>query len=369
MLRRLTLFFSIVLSTFVYTAFKAAHGISDIAPYDYAHGAELSGVIFFFMIGSMICIRFKRNFITSPLITAFAWVGTLCMGVWASFVLFSLVLDLAGCLPGLISEHLATALALALAVFSSIIGWITTVLGPKLTRYTLALSPSVKGLKILQISDLHIGATLGARYIERVVQMANRENPDLVFLTGDLADAKPSSIQAPLELLGKLKSREGVFFVTGNHEYYWDPEGMIEKLKTLGIIPLINENRIVHWRGAQILIAGITDPMGASLSKSHTPRLELAAQGIENSNLGILLSHRPGVFKEANDLGFQIQFSGHTHAGQFFPFNIFMPLAHTYYRGLQLYKKLWILVNSGTGYWGPANRFGVRSEISLLTLI
>jgi uncharacterized protein len=108
--------------------------------------------------------------------------------------------------------------------------------------------------------------------------------------------------------------------------------------------------------------------MGAAFGLSHVPDLSRALHSPEAVDFKILLAHRPGVCIEAETLGANLQFSGHTHAGQFFPFSLIIPFAHKYYRGLNRHGKSWVYVNPGTGYWGPPNRFGVPSEITFMTL-
>jgi predicted MPP superfamily phosphohydrolase len=155
--------------------------------------------------------------------------------------------------------------------------------------------------------------------------------------------------------------------VTGNHEYYWDAPGLVQKVRELGFTALINENRIVQVGSAKILIAGITDPMGQMLS-GHAPDINKATRSSESTEFKIFLSHRPDAYLQSEPRGFDLQFSGHTHSGQYFPFNLLIGFFHKYSRGLYRHGHLWVYVNPGTGYWGPANRFGVPAEITLLTL-
>jgi predicted MPP superfamily phosphohydrolase len=190
-----------------------------------------------------------------------------------------------------------------------------------------------------------------------------------VLVTGDIADARASSIVEDLAPLAELKAKHGVFYVTGNHEYYWDADGLVKLATSLGLQALMNENRVVKVGDAKILVAGITDPMGFMAGGRHRPDLARALTQAESTDFKILLSHRPDPFAEAEKSGVDLQFSGHTHGGQFFPFSLLIPLAHKHYRGLSRHGSLWIYVNPGTGYWGPPNRFGVPPEITLLSLV
>ncbi|MEQ1666597.1 MAG: metallophosphoesterase, partial [Bdellovibrionales bacterium] len=171
-----------------------------------------------------------------------------------------------------------------------------------------------------------------------------------------------------VEPLSLLRAPHGVLYVTGNHEYYWGVERWLEKIKQLGMQPLLNENLILNIGGAKILIAGVTDTSAEMFKVEHRSDPRKAIKNSDNSDFKVLLAHRPDSYLEAEAAGFNLQLSGHTHAGQFFPFNFIVALVHKYYRGLNLYKRMWVYVNSGTGYWGPANRFAVPSEITLIEL-
>jgi len=156
--------------------------------------------------------------------------------------------------------------------------------------------------------------------------------------------------------------------VTGNHEYYWDPEGLIAKMRELGFTPLLNENAALKIGESRLLVAGVTDPMGAAMTPAQKPDVSRAAHSDEKADLRILLAHRPDASTEAEPLGFDLQFSGHTHAGQFFPFSLLIGLEHRYSRGLYRHGRMQVYVNPGTGFWGPPNRLGVPAEITLATL-
>jgi predicted MPP superfamily phosphohydrolase len=251
------------------------------------------------------------------------------------------------------------------------LGLLEVVRGPKIKKTLLAvenLPPSLQGLKIAQISDLHVGLTIRKGYVEEVVRLMNETNPDFIFLTGDITDAPINSIAEHLKPLSNLKSKYGTFYITGNHEYYWDIESIIEAMKALGFTLLLNENRTLKIGDSKILIAGITDPAGEHGLPGHAPSMSRSIAALDETAFKILLAHRPDACVEAEALGFDLQFSGHTHAGQFFPFSLLIGLAHKYTKGLYRHGRMWVYVNPGTGYWGPADRLGIRAEISLVTL-
>jgi uncharacterized protein len=225
---------------------------------------------------------------------------------------------------------------------------------------------ALQTLKIVQISDLHIGAMIRRDYVEKVIQQVNELKPDLIALTGDVADGTPAGLVDQLQPLKKLQAPLGKFYVTGNHEYYWGAERWIKSMSELGFIPLLNENRIITFGDIKILIAGVTDVSANQFLFSHKSDPQKAVFSKEQTDFKILLSHSPRTLNAAEQAGFDLQLSGHTHAGQFFPFSLLVPLAHKNHTGLSQQNKTWIYVNSGTGSWGPINRFGVHSEITVI---
>jgi predicted MPP superfamily phosphohydrolase len=192
-------------------------------------------------------------------------------------------------------------------------------------------------------------------------------DPDLIAVTGDMADGDVEKLSRHVAPLARLKAPLGVYYVTGNHEYYWGAEGWIAKVRELGMTPLINENRVVSRDGARLLIGGIPDESGGSFVPGHRPDARRAA-GADDADFRLLLAHRPDGVPAAERAGFDLQLSGHTHGGQFFPASLFIGLFHRFARGLDRHGRMRVYVNPGTGYWGPAHRFGVPSEITLLTL-
>ena len=340
----------------------------------------LTSLLFILMLADMFIHRLNHTAIEKMWFRVLTWIGTLTMGIWSIFIMLSIPLDLIHLLIAVIfnSEkislifHIVTQVTFGASILFSLIGFIQVLSGPRVKKVSVKINnlhPSLKTLRIAQVSDLHVGVTIGKAYVKKVVLLANATNPDFIVVTGDLADAKPASIAKQLQPLANLKARLGVFYVTGNHEYYWGVDQWIETVKTLGFIPLLNENRIVQIDSAKVLIAGVTDPTGAAFRENHIPNVYKSVQTEEQAHLKILLAHQPNIYSESEPHGFDLQLSGHTHGGQFFPFNYIVKLAHKYYRGLNRHGNLWLYVNPGTGYWGPANRFGIPSEITLLRFI
>lgn len=356
-----------------------AYKVRQIWPTASPSAATIAGLtIFVAMFGwQLIYRRFPATF-DKPWLQILAWIGSTVIGLWGTFILLSLPLDLIHF--ALASTGTTNALGdygfviLITSIGINVLGLGQTLLGPKTRHVTIAvpdLSPDLEGLRITQISDLHVGPTIQKRYVRKVAQRVNDSKPDVVVFTGDLADAKASNISTHMQPLSEIHAPHGKFYVTGNHEYYWGAKELINEMNTLGFTPLINENRELEIKSARVLVAGVTDPAGASFYPDHRPDLTRALKTTSAASafaLKLLLCHRPGVSLDAEPAGVDIQFSGHTHAGQFFPFNLLIPLAHRYYRGFNRHGRLWVYVNPGTGYWGPANRFAIPSEITSIVL-
>jgi predicted MPP superfamily phosphohydrolase len=226
----------------------------------------------------------------------------------------------------------------------------------------------LNGLRIAQISDLHISFWIGESYVSRTVKKVNDLKPDIIVLTGDLVDGHVDHIRKKFELLKNLKSTYGVYFVPGNHEYYWRVFEWIKAFQELGFRYLENENVSINHNGSPITLAGIPDP--AVLQVGEGPKIDIqkSAQGIPSDHFKIFLSHRPEFAQEASKLGFDLQFSGHTHGGQFFPWTFVVRLAHRYSLGKYKIGKMQLYVSAGTGSWGPMNRLGTLPEVSLVVI-
>ncbi|EMY62435.1 metallophosphoesterase [Leptospira terpstrae] len=230
------------------------------------------------------------------------------------------------------------------------------------------LHPDLNGFKIVQISDVHIGATIKEKFLKRVVKRINLQNPDVVVITGDLVDGPVSTLKQHLKPLADIQSKYGTFYVTGNHEYYSGVLSWLPEIQNLGVKILLNQNQILKIGNAKLLMAGVTDLAAGKIIKSHQTNPKRAMEGGENCDYKILLAHQPNSIYEASAVGFQLQISGHTHGGQFFPGNFLIYFAQKFVSGLHKYKDSLIYVSRGTGYWGPPFRLGAPSEISILDL-
>jgi predicted MPP superfamily phosphohydrolase len=253
------------------------------------------------------------------------------------------------------------------AVFSVLIGGLIARLRLEVTQNDIViekLPEAFDGFKIAQISDLHIGATIGPKFVKRVVKTINALQVDAVVLTGDIVDGYFSRQKDVIALLGEIKAAHARVYMTGNHEYYWGAEPFIAEFKRLGFSVPINSSVAIEKQGAKISIAGVPDYM----SENPKPDPKKALAGIPEGQVKILLAHQPSFANAAAEAGFDLMLSGHTHGGQFFPWTLAVGFFYQFSRGLGRLGKMWVYVNRGTGYWGPPIRLGSPAEISVLTL-
>jgi predicted MPP superfamily phosphohydrolase len=264
-------------------------------------------------------------------------------------------------------------LVLGGSVLALAAGALAALRGPSVRRVDIpieGLDPALEGLRIVQISDLHVGYTIGGRYVRRVARMANELAPDLVALTGDMVDGTIARLGQHVAPLATLQPAGRVFFITGNHEYYSGAEQWIAHFRSLGCRVLLNEYAVIDIRGARVLVGGVVDPAARSAGPAHVPRADLAAGSAERVALRVLLAHNPKLAPLGEAAGFDLQLSGHTHAGQFFPWTLAVRLIHApHAAGVSRSGRMWVYVSAGTGSWGPPVRLGTEPELTLIRLV
>lgn len=236
--------------------------------------------------------------------------------------------------------------------------------GVKLER----LPPQLSGLTLVQLSDVHVGPTIGRGFIEMIVAQCNALKPDAVLITGDLVDGSVAQLAEHVAPLAKLKSRYGTFFVTGNHEYYSGVEEWEVELRRLGIRVLRNE-RVSLGDAVTIDLAGVDDHTAARHTPGHGPDTRRIITGRDPDKALILMAHQPKEIVLASEAGVDLQLSGHTHGGQLWPFTALVGLVQPYMAGLYTHDpKTQIYVSRGTGYWGPPMRLLAPAEITKIVL-
>ena len=232
------------------------------------------------------------------------------------------------------------------------------------------LPVALDGVRIVQISDLHVGQIHhAAPLIESIVKTVQELQPDIIAVTGDMTDGMVAQLSAQLAPLAQLKGKYGQYFVTGNHEYYTDtPENWLAHWAQLGFTTLQNQHQVLSINGAPLVIAGVHDYHSGKRHAAHVCSPQLALRDAPDATT-ILLAHHPDTAYLTDDVRVDLQLSGHTHGGQYFPGTLLVRWVHKFNIGLSRYRNGWVYVNSGTGYWGSALRStDVVSEISLLTL-
>jgi predicted MPP superfamily phosphohydrolase len=230
------------------------------------------------------------------------------------------------------------------------------------------LPAALDGTTIAQISDLHLGPTLQREWFAGVVRSVNELHPDLIVITGDLVDGSVAQLREVVVPLADLRAPLGVYFITGNHEYYSGVEEWMAEVARLGIRVLHNERVSVGTAEASFDLAGIDDWSGGGLAPGHGPDLRQALAGRDPSRALVLLAHQPRGLDEAAAAGVGLQLSGHTHGGQFWPWMHLVQLVFPHASGTARHGAMWIHVNEGTGFWGPPLRLGTTPEITLITL-
>ena len=231
-----------------------------------------------------------------------------------------------------------------------------------------SLPPGFENFTIAQISDLHVGPTIKRPYVENVFEKIAFQNPDLIVITGDLVDGSVKYLSPELEPFKDMIAPYGTYFVTGNHEYYSGAEPWLDETDRLGMRNLINTNEIISKSGDEIAIAGITDLNAHQINLSHKSDPERALASLPKDITKIVLAHQPNSIHAVHKVGADLQLSGHTHGGQFWPFTYPVKLASTYLAGYYDHFGTKIYVNRGTGYWGPPLRIGVPAEITMISL-
>jgi len=294
---------------------------------------------------------------------------------WVSFILvLTLVRDLAllatAALPlerahALIAEAGVPTVSLV-SLVAVALGAIIALRGPGVEKVVVpvaGLHPDLEGLRIVQISDLHVGRSIRRGYVERTVERARSLAPDLVALTGDMVDGPVERLAPHVAPLAALAEAGRAFFVLGNHDCYSGADAWIAHWRKTGVRVLLNGHAVLRRGAATLLVGGVVDPA------YRARRPEISLQDAPSADFRLLLAHNPKLAPLGARAGFDLQLSGHTHAGQFFPWTLAVRLVHApHVAGLSREGRMWVYVSAGTGSWGPPVRFGTSPEITLITL-
>jgi predicted MPP superfamily phosphohydrolase len=307
------------------------------------------------------------------------WAGLLAMGFFSSLLVLTVLRDAALLVMAVLGAG-GDAFARPSAFGVPLLAFAVTLVGLVNARRVAqvvdvevpiaGLPAAFHGYSIVQISDIHVGPTIKRGYLNAIVTKVNALRPDAIAITGDLVDGSVQRLGLHTAPLERLSARDGAFFVTGNHEYYSGANEWIAEMRRLGLTVLVNQHVVRERDGHALMIAGVSDFMAHHFDESHRSDPHAAAAGAPaNVKVRVLLAHQPRSAEAAADAGFDLQLSGHTHGGQFFPWNLFVPLQQPYTSGLNRLRSLWVYTSRGTGYWGPPKRFGAPSEITRVRLV
>jgi len=323
-------------------------------------------------LGMLQLLFFREcpRIIAAPLMwLAFTWIGILF------FLLVALILAEA---PLRFARHFAPArrvffsrfvagFASLFALSLSALGLHSALGGIVIRRVRIALRnlpahPTGQPYRLVQLSDLHVSAQIGVDFVREIVEKTNALAPDTIVITGDLVDGGIPELGPHLDPLRELRAKDGVYTVTGNHEYISGANEWVAHFATLGLRVLRNERIALPLFD----LAGIDDDVGPSWLADHGPDLKKALAGRNADRPVVLLAHRPTQLPNAAEYDVDLQLSGHTHGGQIKPLHV---LEAPYVWGLYQLKKTILYVSAGTGYWGPPMRLGTEAEITLLELV
>ncbi|MFM1991567.1 MAG: hypothetical protein RJA99_4524 [Pseudomonadota bacterium] len=316
---------------------------------------------------------------------ALHWAGMIALGALSSLVVLTLLRDaglaLAYALDALRPGTVALdAVSRTTAIAVPLLGAGASAWGFVAARRTArivdveipiaGLPAAFHGFTIAQLSDVHVGPTIGRDRVRAMVEAVNRLDADAVAITGDLVDGGVGELAPHVEPLRMLRSAHGTFFVTGNHEYYSGAHAWIDALRRMGLTVLMNEHAVLRRGGASLVLAGVTDWSADRFDPAHRSDPAAAIAGApRDAAVRVLLAHQPRSAPAAEAAGFDLQLSGHTHGGQFLPWPWFVRLQQPFTAGLHRLGRLRVHVSRGTGYWGPPKRFGAPSEITRVRLV
>ena len=337
----------------------------------------------FVLVPVSLFARRSGSSIAEPLV----WVGSVWLGVLLLFLVALAASDLGRAMIALggrladappVDPERRTALA---RLFAALVTLAVGGAGALAVRSGLArvalrevevqlrrLPEKLSGTTIVQLTDVHVGPTIGRDFIEEVVERTNALEPDVIAITGDLVDGSVDELREHVAPLARLRARYGVYFVTGNHEYYSGADAWCAELERLGIRVLRNERVTIGEGDASFDLAGVDDAHAHQFGGGHGADLDRAVRGRDPNRELVLLAHQPRAVFDAVRHGVGLQLSGHTHGGQIWPWRYMVRLQQPVVSGLARFGETLVYVSNGTGYWGPPMRLAAPAEITRLTL-
>lgn len=228
----------------------------------------------------------------------------------------------------------------------------------------------LKGLRFVQITDLHLGQLRhNEKWFKKVIETCNAHNPDFLFLTGDLVEAPLRLLKKELAALAEAQARMGKLYVIGNHEMIHGGIHWEDTIEEHGWTVLHNEHLVFEINGKRLQIAGVPDRMIKRFDKKFESVPDKALDHTEEMHYRILLAHEPSSVHDLNGTKPDLILSGHTHGGQIFPFNALVALVQPVVQGWKTINGVRVFAHPGTGLWGPPMRLGSRNSIYVFEMI
>jgi hypothetical protein len=262
------------------------------------------------------------------------------------------------------------AIVVGLALLLGAAGMVSALRPPRLRRVHFEIEgwpDALDGYRIVQLSDIHFGPILGRAFAQHLVERVEALAPDLVAVTGDLADGDATLLADEVAPLAGLRARHGVYFVTGNHDHYSGASAWAARASALGMRVLRNERVLIGDPANGFDLVGVDDHHGRLLDAGGED-LARALADRDPGRPAILLAHDPSTFKRARSAAIDLQLSGHTHGGQIWPFGFLVRLVIPWVAGVHRHGRAQLYVSRGTGFWGPPMRLFAPAEITQITV-
>jgi predicted MPP superfamily phosphohydrolase len=349
-----------------------------------AFGFPASILIVVFMLIMVLCpaiVRVAESYGLEVAGKVLAYIGYIWMGLLFLFVCASLVMDSYRLLIYLLriithqelsrislSGQMAFFISASVSVCIAAYGLhqVFDIRTEHVTLKTTRIPEGTGKIRIVQITDVHLGLIVGEARLERILQAVKEADPDILVSTGDLVDGQPDNLRVLGKMLQEIQPRYGKFAVLGNHEYYAGLSRSLNFTKEAGFTMFRGSGANV---ADLITIAGVDDPAGESYHLAIEVKEKELLAGYPRNRFTILLKHRPVVDKDAIGL-FDLQLSGHLHKGQVFPFVFAVRIFFPYISGLYDFKSgSYLYVSRGSGTWGPPIRFLSPPEVTVIDLV
>jgi predicted MPP superfamily phosphohydrolase len=332
-------------------------------------------ILFVFICSSFIIAMLGRNTLPLTIQKILYFPGTCWLAVMMYLLLFFTPLDLIYCFIRIFMyfpqqftkkiRKIQVATGYLLVVSLAVYGYYQFS-HPKIVEQEIVIHKNAgnyKELKVVGISDLHLGINIDKKRLNQYVQQINAQNPDLILIAGDIVDnnALPLEEEKMWETFSQLQAPLGIYFCLGNHEYLSGIEPSMNFLQKTNIHLLIDDYALVD---SSLYIIGRDDKQGNHYRKP----LKYLVSDVNTTLPLFLLDHEPYHLEEAEESGIDLQLSGHTHNGQIWPGNLFVKKMYELGYGYKQKGNTHYYVSSGLGLWGPQFRIGTQSELVIFKI-